>query len=31
MGIWDIKYAWNITWLQDTVKFQDVYNKRDVK
>ena len=27
MGIWDIKCAWNITWLQDTVKFQDVYNK----
>ena len=31
MSIWDSKCVWDITWLQDTIRFQDVYKKRDAK
>ena len=29
MGIWDGKCVWHITWLQDTIEFQDIYRKTD--
>ena len=31
MGIWDSKCVWHIIWLQDTIRFQDIYKKRDGK
>ena len=27
MGMWDSKCVWDITWLQDTIGFQDIYRK----
>ena len=31
MSIWDSKCVLDIIWLQDSIKFQDIYRKRDGK
>ena len=31
MSIWDSKCVWDIIWLQDTTRFQNIDRKRDAK
>ena len=31
MGFWYSKCVWDMTWLQDIIRFWDIYRKRDGK